>query len=151
MQGGRGSSLVFDCSILHKSVHIHQITFWPGAASYRMAESTRRTVFVTVGTTKFEDLIRWGMSSARRRCWRGQCRAGKRTCTVPPVPHHWSPCSCMMHARRAVDTREFADALAAKGFTDLIIQKGAGAYEPQQLLRGVSGRSATLANGLRIE
>jgi hypothetical protein len=54
-------------------------------------------------------------------------------------------CSC-----RAVDTPEFAAALRAKGYTQLVIQKGAGEYLPCKLLPAgaISGEHAS---GLRIE
>lgn len=52
---------------------------------------------------------------------------------------------------RAVDTTEFAEVLVSKGYDELLIQKGAGTYVPKQLLRGVGGKSATLASGLRVE
>jgi hypothetical protein len=46
-------------------------------------------------------------------------------------------CTC-----RAVDTPDFAAALAAKGYTQLVIQKGAGDYVPCKLLpaRTTSGK-----------
>ncbi|WIA10315.1 hypothetical protein OEZ86_000456 [Tetradesmus obliquus] len=68
----------------------------------------QRSVFVTVGTTKFEDLI------------------------------------------KAVDTPEFAAALAAKGYSQLIIQKGAGEYVPCKLLPA-GATSAEHASGLKVQ
>ncbi|KAF6251648.1 glycosyl transferase [Scenedesmus sp. NREL 46B-D3] len=68
----------------------------------------QRSVFVTVGTTKFEDLI------------------------------------------KAVDTPEFAASLAAKGYTQLIIQKGTGEYVPCKLVPAGS-TSAQLASGIKVE
>ncbi|WIA23306.1 hypothetical protein OEZ85_000073 [Tetradesmus obliquus] len=67
-----------------------------------------RTVFVTVGTSKFEALI------------------------------------------RAVDRPEFAAALAAKDYTRLIIQKGAGKYVPCQLVPAGT-TAAQHASGVWVE
>eukprot|EP00878_Enallax_costatus_P004757 GHUV01005007.1.p1 GENE.GHUV01005007.1~~GHUV01005007.1.p1 ORF type:complete len:184 (+),score=62.05 GHUV01005007.1:120-671(+) len=67
-----------------------------------------RTVFVTVGTTKFEALI------------------------------------------RAVDAPQFAAALVAKGYNRLVIQKGAGAYSPTNLVPAGS-TAADHPSGLRVE
>mmetsp|Transcript_28523 Transcript_28523/g.62781 ORF Transcript_28523/g.62781 Transcript_28523/m.62781 type:complete len:185 (-) Transcript_28523:1017-1571(-) len=65
-------------------------------------------VFVTVGTTKFDALI------------------------------------------KAVDNQELADVLAKKGYTKLVVQRGAGAYVPSVLVE--AGKStAKLPNGLNVE
>eukprot|EP00775_Hariotina_reticulata_P011613 gene11613-11757_t len=70
-------------------------------------KATQQTVFVTVGTTKFEALI------------------------------------------RAVDSPAFVAALAAKGYNQLIIQKGAGEYAPHQLVPAGS-TSAEQPGGFRV-
>ena len=66
------------------------------------------TVFVTVGTTKFDALI------------------------------------------QAVDTTEVANALVRKGYSKLVIQKGAGAYQVQTLLPA-QAQSHQLSNGLQVQ
>ncbi|GBF94213.1 UDP-N-acetylglucosamine transferase subunit [Raphidocelis subcapitata] len=68
----------------------------------------RKSVLVTVGTTKFEALI------------------------------------------RAVDSRAFENALVAKGYSHLVIQKGAGEYAPRVLLPD-GASAATLDSGLKVE
>ncbi|KAI8470239.1 MAG: glycosyl transferase [Monoraphidium minutum] len=67
----------------------------------------RKSVLVTVGTTKFEALI------------------------------------------RAVDTQAFSDALVSKGYSRLVIQKGAGSYAPQLLLP--PGAASGAFGGLEVE
>ncbi|KAK9846639.1 hypothetical protein WJX81_008181 [Elliptochloris bilobata] len=67
------------------------------------------TVLVTVGTTRFDALV------------------------------------------RAVDDPAVAEALAASGFTELVIQVGAGEYRPQRLLPpDAPGRAGMAAGGLRV-
>lgn len=53
-------------------------------------------------------------------------------------------------ANSAVDTHAFADALAAKGYARLVIQKGAGAYRPRVLVPPGAAR-AVLPSGLEVE
>lgn len=72
-----------------------------------MSCKEKRIVFVTVGTTKFEALV------------------------------------------RVIDDPEFADLLVSQGYTDLVIQKGAGEYIPQRLCPG-GASSVKLDNGLTV-
>lgn len=51
---------------------------------------------------------------------------------------------------RAVDTPQFAAALVAKGYSRLVIQKGAGTYCPTNLVP-VGCIAADHASGLRVE
>jgi UDP-N-acetylglucosamine transferase subunit ALG13 len=64
----------------------------------------------------------------------------------PPSPH----CRRRAPRRRGVDTRAFADALVAKGYGRLVIQKGAGEYAPCVLVPP-GATSATTDAGLEVE
>ena len=66
------------------------------------------TVLVTVGTTKFDALV------------------------------------------KAVDSTDVADALVARGYTRLIIQKGAGKHQVQTLVP-IGGQDNQLSNGLQVQ
>jgi hypothetical protein len=62
-----------------------------------------------------------------------------------PSTAHLASVAC-----RAVDTPEFAAALIEKGYTELVIQKGAGQYCPCQLL--TDGKTSGQAeNGLKVQ
>jgi hypothetical protein len=54
---------------------------------------------------------------------------------------------------RAIDTPEFGDALTERGYTRLVVQKGAGTYAPTRLLAGGRGAAALSSAGrlLRVE
>jgi UDP-N-acetylglucosamine transferase subunit ALG13 len=66
------------------------------------------TVFVTVGTTKFDALV------------------------------------------QAVDSQEVADTLVRRGYSKLVVQKGAGAYVPHVIVPA-GGCSSKLPSGLSVE
>lgn len=78
------------------------------AAASTAKSGPHRSVFVTVGTTCFDALI------------------------------------------RAVDDRAVADALAAAGYTHLVMQVGAGQYRPRRLLPP-NAKTTKLLNGLTVE
>ena len=77
-------------------------------AKQHMPPKRPRTVFVTVGTTKFDALV------------------------------------------EALDSQHFADLLVSKGYSRLVIQKGAGSYVPHHILQK-GETSNQLPNGLGVE
>lgn len=99
------------------------------------SKSEEQTVLVTVGTTKFEDLIKYVVEI----CWQHLLLFDNYSVAMPEI------CTCF----RAVDNLEFADALRKKGYARLVIQKGAGIYVPTNLVP--SGHTAKLGNGLTVE
>jgi NAD/NADP transhydrogenase alpha subunit len=56
----------------------------------------------------------------------------------------------LLCTHRAVDTPEFAAALVNKGYTQLVIQKGAGEYSPARLVQAGS-TTAELPSGLNVQ
>ncbi len=112
--------------------------------------SKSRSVLVTVGTTKFDDLIR-SVNLATPRCHRAHSSgAATQLCATEsraqgpatgPRAHFRAPGSartrcahkpssptCLM--RRAIDKQEFIAALKEKGYTHLEVQQGNGEYIP---------------------
>lgn len=84
-------------------------------------------------------------TDARNRRRRDANSAPADDAPTKPKPNH--------KKNRAIDTPEFGDALTERGYTRLIVQKGAGNYAPTRLLAGGRGAAASSSAGrlLRVE
>lgn len=139
------------------------------AAAARQDGGGGGSVLVTVGTTKFEALIRCApvayvvvalVAHAVGAHGERLENCGRRSSKRAPVLfiNSQTNLSTPLHthstqnaaANSAVDTHAFADALAAKGYARLVIQKGAGAYRPRVLVPPGAAR-AVLPSGLEVE
>lgn len=132
-----------------------------------------RTIFVTVGTTRFDALIKCVLHLGNPgQLWVGIKQESiahtTQLCNViapcdqsgiRQLPsgmwfaganvYRSEPSAALFTVCRAVDDLDFADAALARGYTRLLVQRGAGAYVPHNLVKEGQD-SGTLPNGLEV-